>query len=201
MNTDWRITYTDSKGEVSLRVITPISLTSREQKNYLNAYCHKRRSYRLFRADRITEIIDMKTGEISDSVEEKLSSFRPSERPETTPDPELIKFLEENLNEITALAYIAKCDGQVHEFEIDILTHFLLDRMFNRSDLNIELIIGFFMHINPKMDEYEEAIKNLKQSGKFASFVKFLVTLAEADSVVTDEESAALITTYDSMCA
>ena len=52
----YEITYVNSKGTSSTRVISPYKFLLKDSKWYLFAYCHKRKSCRLFKINRITEL-------------------------------------------------------------------------------------------------------------------------------------------------
>lgn len=61
--------YGDMQGEVTERTVTPYSITSLGDRDYLFAYCHRRKEKRQFRIDRIRQAIDMTTGEVCDGGE------------------------------------------------------------------------------------------------------------------------------------
>lgn len=56
-----RIEYANSNGELSTRIIEPITLIFQFKNWYLHAYCHKRNDYRLFKLKRIVSIYPTKT--------------------------------------------------------------------------------------------------------------------------------------------
>lgn len=52
----YEITYVNSKSATSTRVISPYKFILKDSKWYLFAYCHKRKSCRLFKVNRITNL-------------------------------------------------------------------------------------------------------------------------------------------------
>lgn len=61
---DYELTYTDSTGMVSERVIQLKGLSGTGRTKYLEAYCTKAHGYRTFRVDRVMSLVDLSTGEV-----------------------------------------------------------------------------------------------------------------------------------------
>ena len=71
----YEITYINSKGVPSTRIISPYKFVLKDAKWYLFAYCHKRKSCRVFKINRITDLtpIDKKFVENTLTEEEIVS--------------------------------------------------------------------------------------------------------------------------------
>jgi hypothetical protein len=61
---EYELTYTDSTGAVSERVIQFKGLSGNGRAQYLQAYCTKAHGYRTFRVDRVMSLVDLSTGEV-----------------------------------------------------------------------------------------------------------------------------------------
>lgn len=61
---EYALTYTDSTGAVSERVIRLKRLSGSGGSKYLEAYCNKARGHRTFRVDRVMSLVDLSTGEV-----------------------------------------------------------------------------------------------------------------------------------------
>jgi hypothetical protein len=59
-----QLSYRDGLGVKTERVVRARSLTQTPSGLYLNGFCRMRRSYRTFRADRMSQIIDQSSGEV-----------------------------------------------------------------------------------------------------------------------------------------
>lgn len=64
INLRYKIKYIDADGSKTTRIIKPIEFYSEEGRNYVFAFCEKRKEDRNFRIDRIKSIVDVITGEI-----------------------------------------------------------------------------------------------------------------------------------------
>lgn len=52
----YQMTYTDSNGKLSKRIISPHKLIFKESKWYLFCFCHNKKEHRIFKANRIQEL-------------------------------------------------------------------------------------------------------------------------------------------------
>lgn len=71
----YEITYFDANYNVSMRKVDFRSARESNGRQYMNAYCHERRALRTFRGDRISSMVNCKTGEVIESVERSLAAF------------------------------------------------------------------------------------------------------------------------------
>ncbi len=64
----YKITYADSKGDISQRTIKVLSATLTTSDVAVLAYCYRRKGLRMFLQSRMKEIISIETGEILDDI-------------------------------------------------------------------------------------------------------------------------------------
>jgi hypothetical protein len=107
-----RIGYIDGDGKSTKRDITVNSVEMYNGDGSLGAYCHLRKGQRTFKMDRITECVDLETGEFIDDVYKYLKS-----KYEQSPDKTLRDFAQNQQDILRVLEYIARADGQFRKEE------------------------------------------------------------------------------------
>ncbi|WP_026986546.1 helix-turn-helix transcriptional regulator [Fodinicurvata fenggangensis] len=63
------LVYEAADGEVTEREVDTLRLVQRKKALYLYAWCHQADDLRTFRVDRIQELTDLETGEVTDDAE------------------------------------------------------------------------------------------------------------------------------------
>lgn len=64
-----RLTYEEDTGETTVRDIRPLELREEKGESMLNAYCFSRSEQRLFHLNRISALMNLKTGEQIEQLE------------------------------------------------------------------------------------------------------------------------------------
>lgn len=107
-----RIGYIDGYGKSTKRDITINSVEMYNGDGSIGAYCHLRKGQRTFKMDRITECIDLETGEFLDDIYKHLKA-----KYEESPDKSLYDFSQNEQDILRVLEYIARADGQFRKEE------------------------------------------------------------------------------------
>lgn len=121
---NFRIRYQDSRGRESERTVICRRLEERAGVLYLMAWCAARSQLRMFRVERIAEMLDPETGEVFTPVEPFLQMFASEQY--ASPyryglPPRQFAALNAALN---VLVFMACCDGEWHPLENDALEEF-----------------------------------------------------------------------------
>lgn len=134
------IDYTDSKGRGSTRRISCIRMdVAKQDRAYLVAWCHERRARRAFIISSIREVLDPHTGESLGLGQPYFHAFRA--------DGHLAAGYRWGLSpkdysdlsaSLTALAFMARCDGQSHFLEHETIESFVA-AWWIRREINHEI--------------------------------------------------------------
>jgi hypothetical protein len=101
-----RVHFTDKEGAQTVREIDAKRFITDGKDGVLRAYCHLRQANRPFRLSRVTEAVDLDTGERIDNLPGWLTA-KYAESPRGMADA----FIDEHVDALTALFYVAKADG------------------------------------------------------------------------------------------
>lgn len=115
------IEYKDAKGNVSTRRITIKKIDTSKADPLLKAYCHERKAARSFKISRISEIVDIETGEIFQNAREFLI-------PVGSQSSEERNAMLSIKDELLIMTYMAKADGVFHENERFLLKSFIMQK-------------------------------------------------------------------------
>jgi hypothetical protein len=116
------LSYKDSKGSVTQRLVTCQRLDSSAETLYLWGFCHSRTAVRQFRVDRIVEITDAQTGEILDSPLVFFSQFQVERTQRSKPGWGLsVRQRADFAALLNALMFMARCDRDYHPLEREAL--------------------------------------------------------------------------------
>lgn len=181
--------YVDANGAVSQRRITVHSVgRSGTGSLFINAWCHERRAARRFRADRVDSIIELATGEIidhPDRVIERFATLCDEAAPVDNAVDQVMRLARDGLN---ILVFLARCDGQFHSSESDVISHYLLDVAFDINfDGDAVMVTVGRMHPDPYC--YRQSVARLGRGpGDLERVAKFAARLIDADGAISDEE-------------
>ena len=181
------ITYEDANGELSQRTITfrKISMLY-DRPETINAYCHKRKAYRSFRVDRISEFVCVETGEVLDPGEHLLDLYRKG----------ALKIDDKNLTRlITILTFMGRCDGYFDVSEKISMQESVerYARFFGSTDdASIERALSESKRIAPSSGDLVRAIGGIVRSPESRQLAKFTwescVRVIDADGVQHPDE-------------
>ena len=186
------IKYKDSKGQISERRISIKAVMQQSKGPVVRAFCFERKAVRAFKVDRIVELHDLGTGEVFDDTDDIYAAlgFKTiSENLGTREDRILFKYKDE----ITTLAFLARCDGDFSIEEEDVILDYLKDLSTERlkpGDLRKKI-----KGMAPAEDAFEESLSRLSSTSldHIENLVDASISLVEADDKVTPEEEHFLV--------
>lgn len=115
---EFKISYLAANGEPSNRVITLKSMSLRENKVYLNAFCHLRKEDRMFLTDRIQRL-EYEDEIISDPAKYFYNIFKNSDA------YDLQNFAKKKTDVLKLFIFLVKADGKMTKAEVDVLIEYL----------------------------------------------------------------------------
>lgn len=186
------IEYRDAKGRQSGRRVTCRAVELNKGVSYLKAHCHERQALRLFRADRIVEVIDLETGECL-SCDEFLAEFRLDAESALGMTWGLgVQRKARLLNAIRVLAFLGRCDKDWHHLEIEEIENFCAV-YWMRSELPGEPPIPEMMkaarRMAPLAEDFFVALQHVVQDRAMLKVLRpFLRSVIDADGKITSEE-------------
>ncbi|WP_324075897.1 MAG: WYL domain-containing protein [Erythrobacter sp.] len=188
------IEYLDAKGNVSQRLITCRKISVRAGKDYLNAYCHHRKSPRSFRIDRITDIFDATTGESLSPAQAFFANFQPDETSSSGLSWGLsVGRRADLIAMLNALIFIARCDKDFHFAEREslekALTSFWL-RLEILGDPDFDDLLRYADRLAPDGETFWVAMHRFKEDAVLADiFARHANLLIQADGVIHQTEA------------
>ena len=188
------IEYADAKGNTSQGLVSCKKLLVRAGKQYLNAYCHHRKSPRAFRIDRIIDIFDATTGESLSPAQAFFSTFQPDETSKSGLSWGLSVGRRADLIALlNALVFIARCDKDFHPSERasleQALTSFWL-RLEILGDPDFDDLLRYADRLAPDGETFWVAMHRFKEDRILAGiFTRHANLLIQADGVIQQEEA------------
>ncbi|MEO1729110.1 MAG: WYL domain-containing protein [Pseudomonadota bacterium] len=188
------IEYSDSRGNSSQRLITCRKLVVRAGKEYINAFCHHRKSPRSFRVDRITDIFDANTGESLSPAQAFFAGFEPDNVANSGLSWGLsVGRRADLIAMLNALVFIARCDKDFHPSERDsieqALTSFWL-RLEIAGDPDFTDILEYADRLAPDGETFWVAMHRFREDPDLESiFIRQSNALIEADGVINESEA------------
>ena len=114
-----QIQFTDKDGQATKRDIDTKRFVSDGKDGVIYAYCRLRESNRPFRLSRVTQAVDLETGESLTNLPQWLLSEY-GQSPRGMADD----FITEHMDALAALFYVAKADGAYRQAERNLLSEF-----------------------------------------------------------------------------
>lgn len=148
------MSYKDSSGALSKREIVLKSITLRDDKVYLNAFCMLRKEDRMFLTDRITRI-EYKNEVISNPIVYFRDIFMHSD------GYAVYHFMQEKTDVFKLFMFLAKADGKIAKAEIDVISEYLKEHMRAISDKTAENAIKNIPVVS--IAEFNTILKKLKK--------------------------------------
>jgi predicted DNA-binding transcriptional regulator YafY len=183
----FQIRYVDSRGEESSRRITVRRLATKSDDVLIYAYCHERRAPRCFASSRISEMIDVATGEVIGDPSSHFSLFvAPSDASEL-PTTETIARIQDAA---TVLVFLARADGRLDVAETRAIAGRIVALVGGRHEELIDTVIA---RLYPDSWSALDAFERMIGSSRIEDLIdvlEFLPTLAAIDGVVSDAERA-----------
>lgn len=169
------VTYIDSRGRPSTRQLTCTRLEDMQGVQYLFAWCMHRKAHRRFRLDRIAEVSDAVSGETLGDGPGYFGRFG-AWHVQDSPyhwglSPRVYADLRAGL---IVLMFMARCDGAVHEAELDVVeqlaTAFWL-RCETLAELPLHDILREADRLAPDSESFFVALERARQSPMLARII------------------------------
>ncbi len=100
-----------------------------------------------------------------------------------------IEVLKANHDALNILVFLARCDGEYHASEDDVIAQFLRDRAID-ADFDADMAIRYARQINPDPECFCESVAALaaERPEELVTVAQFAKLLIEADGVIAEEE-------------
>ncbi|WP_292087695.1 TerB family tellurite resistance protein [Brevundimonas sp.] len=183
----YHITYRDSEGHESIRIITLRRIDPTPSGYKLFCWCHAAEANRQFRVDRIREVFCIATGEVfSDPV----TYFAEHPMLNSPKDPEGYA-LSVCRQEVNLLVILAAADGVVHEDEQERILIHVYDRL-SHLELDEGKLRRRLSKIVPDTAAFEAAMWRMGRfrDGDAPALMRTMRKLIDADGHVAPEEIA-----------
>jgi len=185
------INYVDSKGNQSSRRISVRTVIPHHDDYLIRAWCYERLGPRCFRAARIKQIIDLSTGEVFDKPIEILERIALIYETEIgSREGAAVQILRQARPALNVLVFLARCDGEFHSSEEDVVIHYLLKRFFE-LDFDEDVVLQHISRLHPDPEVYRKSVNRLVWEGQdeVRTVLEYAVKLIEADGTITSEEA------------
>lgn len=181
----YHLTYLDSGGDESVRVVTLRRIDPDSSGLKLLCWCHSANGLRHFRVDRIRQVFCLVTGEVFDDAQGYFLSHQMILAPS---DPEAYA-LSICRHEVNILTVLAASDGCLHPDEQERILIHVYDRSPHLS-LNEALLRRRLAKIVPDVAAFEAAMIRMGRfgAGDPQALVKSMRKLVDADGQIAPEE-------------
>jgi len=200
------IDYKDSRGTKTKRRIRITRFSeNRDGDLVIHAYCFERKAARNFLAVNVISAADPITGEIIDDAYDFLWQLQSQSlnQPQLAEKPRPIKKRKPGIRDhqkdynhcysgIKALVYLARCDGQYHEKEHEVITKYCLVRVkaaYSSRNFDEDFFANYARTQFPDYSAIKQAMKKIHESDQNTLiFWKHAQMLVEADGKIVVEE-------------
>ena len=188
------ITYEDSKGNSSQRLVTCKQLSVRGGKYYITAFCHHRQAPRSFLIDRIVDVFDANTGECLSPAQAFFAEFEPDQFARSGFSWGLSVGRRADLIALlNALVFLARCDAEFHPAERDSLEHALTSfwlRLEILGNPDFDDILAYADKLAPDGETFWIALHRFREDEALRDiFVANSNRLIQADGDIHERES------------
>lgn len=187
------LTYVDSRSRPSSRQVSCTRLDDVKGVQYLFAWCLHRSAHRRFRLDRISEVSDVVSGETLGDGPSYFGRFAEWRVQDSGLTWGLSFKQHADLRAgLIALMFMARCDKQVHEAELDVVEE-LATSFWLRSEILADLpsddIRRAADRLAPDSESFFVALERVKHSPVLARIiVPYLERVMVADGLLRPEE-------------
>lgn len=179
--------YVDSNGTKTTRSVT--TYEADDVLGMMLAHCELREATRSFRYERISNCVDLDTGEIVVDVGDYLYKKYLS-----SPEYAMLKFTEDNLDLMKCLLYMAKADGQMRKEERDIIAHVCISGSSNKI-ITEETIKSMLSGLQiPSMQAFKLAVGRIANNNQeqFDILAKAAQDIVNTQKTIHPNEQSAL---------
>ena len=179
------IVYTDAKGRESNRRITVKSLNNQRSDLLVKAFCHERQAARSFKASRITQVVDLETGEVFDDAADLFSKYLSND-----PTYETLRTCGPGLQVLT---FMARCDDDFHYLEQDIIMEYVLSK--SPENIDYDAVRSHVYGLYPDSESFERGLILVSKKGEseLTDILHWMRRVVDADGVISEDEFEWLI--------
>ncbi len=168
------LTYEDTEGNVSQRMVRVHAIGPSEQGDYVHGFCQLREAERTFFIDRVTEVIDYWTGKTHTDAREffqpyiEIARWRDVAEPESdsgesTPTQQVLTAVRD---ELKIVLYVAYADGDFQIDEQNVISDYVRDRAAQlgrgvKTGYDHKRIMDWVRNMHPDYLSFERAIKRI----------------------------------------
>lgn len=187
------IAYKDSKGNQSQRLVTCQRLDRAADTLYLWGFCHHRLAVRQFRVDRIVEVADAETGEVSDAPPIFFAQFQVDRSQRSKPGWGLnVRQRADFVALLNSLVFMARCDREYHPLEREALEA-VVERYWLRFDApgepDIPAILTHADRLAPDAETFFVSLNRCRADSRLVRLLKeSAAQIIDADGVHAPHE-------------
>lgn len=183
-------TYVDAAGCESERTVRCTRALVGDRPPVLVAFCCLRNASRSFRIDRIREVVDLETGEVTEAAAffASLGVWR---------DDPMGRFLARARAGLTVLMAVAAADGRVFADEVEVVARWV-DRLADLHGIalgadDLDAIVRVARNLRPDAEAAVVALKSALGTAAEADLLaRYMRQMVEADGMVSAEEVSLL---------
>lgn len=177
------IVYTDAKGETSERRIVVKRIEGYGRAETVFAWCCERSAYRRFLIGKISELVDVETGEVLNP--QTHFNQLASEGAIGTTDKSLADL-------VTILVFLARCDGEAHPIEMEVIEDAVLTHIqrFGGEPKLAQKTARSARKLAPDADDFLAALTRVERHPNRAVLASMILDAA-ADVMAADGRMAA----------
>lgn len=177
------IVYTDAKGEMSERRIVVKRIEGYGRAETVFAWCCERSAYRRFLIGKISELVDVETGEVLDP--QAHFNQLANEGAIGTTDKSLADL-------VTILVFLARCDGEAHPVEMDVIEDAVLTHIqrFGGEPKLAQKTARSARKLAPDADDFLAALMRVQKHPNRSALANIILNAA-SDVMAADGRMAA----------
>jgi hypothetical protein len=183
------IEYEAARGESSGRAVAIQRIWRHEGLLYMQGVCHLRHQLRTFRVDRISELICLATGEVTDKPADWLEHHAflvPAPEADYTPHA-----VRRRRDELAILAYLALADGHMDPDEVEIAVDLVM--MSTEKQIDRDRAGRYVKRLSPTALDLGEAVARVsKDDARWDCLRRSMRRLVDADGRWPIEEQLAV---------
>jgi hypothetical protein len=182
IGTTYGLLYRDVSGTETRRRIKVSHIDYNGDVFYIGAYCFERGAYRTFRADRMMELVNLRTGEIHERAPDWCRGLIVRGGPQ--------EMMRACSGDLEILGLVARCDGHLHEQEVAFMVEHVLDVLEYPAKANAAKMAKIADAIYPDERRLEAALRMARRqsSNSKRRLLKSVRRIIDADEILAEAE-------------
>ena len=155
------IEYIDAAGLKTTRAVDVQYCSFNGDSSMFKGLCHLRNGQRMFKFSRVQSAVDLETGEVVRDLEKFLR-----EKYESSPYAALTMIFDQYTDNLRALLYVRKADGQLRQGERGVIYDFIRDLASNK-EIPTDTIRKWFDRLDtPSLAAYRQIVGRISKQEK-----------------------------------